>query len=592
MTIDPDLEEELALSRPTRRTLQRIWEFVRPYRRTVLAVCLIELLFVAATISGPHLIRAVIDRAIPTRDAGLALLLAGILLGLYALRWLLDFLEVRLNVRAGQRILNDIRKRVFRHVQFLSMRYFDKTKAGRIISRADRDVDAMEHTLVHGPIILVNGTFLLILSAASMLYYSWKLAAMVAAVLPALIVSSEIFRRRGFVAYRKVRESLTILTSNLAETISGVRVIQAFARQRHNLVHFGGLARRHADIVVKVAIIWNVYSPFVRLLNVLAATAILLYGGHLVLSGETEVGVLAAFILYLGMFFGPIFEFSALFNEVLHGSSAAERIFALLDEMPEVRDRTGASDLPALRGEVRFERVSFRYDSQSGPWILRDLDFAVKPGEMIAFVGPTGAGKSSIINLLARFYEPQEGRILVDGNDLQGHTLRSLHQQMGVVLQENFLFTGTVLENLRYGRPEASDQEVMDLARAVGAHQAISRLSNGYQTPVGERGASLSQGERQLICFARALIADPRILILDEATSSVDTATEEVLQRALLRLVQDRTSFIVAHRLSTVRHAHRIFVVEAGRIVESGSHEQLLGRGGRYAAMFREYVRV
>ncbi len=555
----------------------------------------IELLYVAATIAGPHIIRRVIDVSLPTRDAVEPLILAGALLGCYAARWGLDFLEVRINARCGHRILSDIRRAVFRHVQHLSMRYFDKTKAGRIISRADRDVDAMEHTLVAGPIILANGTFLLLLSGTSMLLYSPKLAALVAGVLPALVISSEIFRRRGIVAYRKIRQSLTILTANLAETISGVRVIQAFARERHNLLHFGGLARRHADNVVRAAIIWNVYSPFVRVLNILAAAGVLLYGGHLVVEGEIGVGVVAAFILYLGMFFGPIFEFSALFNEVLHGTSAAERIFDLLDQKPDVLDRAGAVDFPPLRGEVRFEHVSFRYDATPNPdcpWILRDLDFTVEPGEMVAFVGPTGAGKSSIINLLARFYEPGEGRILLDGRDIASHTLQSLHAQLGIVLQDNFLFTGTVLENLRYARPDAPEEEVVEFAKAIGAHAAIAKLPKGYHTPVGERGARLSQGERQLICFARALIADPRIIVLDEATSSVDTATEEALQRALLTLVRDRTSFVVAHRLSTVRHARRIFVVDRGKIVETGSHKELLARGGKYAAMFREYVRA
>jgi ATP-binding cassette subfamily B protein len=448
----------------------------------------------------------------------------------------------------------------------------------------------MEHPLVWGPLTVLNGAFFLIFSGASMAWYSPELSLVIAALVPPLFLASEAFRRKGIVAYRKCRESLAVLTANVAESISGIRVTQAFAREPRNLAIYDGLAQGHAANVRRAAVVWNLYSPFVRTLYVVATAAILLYGGSLAARGEIEVGVLAAFVLYLGMFFGPIFEFSALFNEVLHGSSAAERVFQLLDTEPQVKDRPGAADLPAITGRVEFERVWFRYQ-KDGPYALRDMSFTAAPGELIAFVGATGAGKTTVASLLARFYEPERGRILIDGRDLREHTLESLHRQMGIVLQENFLFSGTVLDNLRYARPEATREEVEELARVLGAVEAIARLPQGYDTEVGERGARLSQGERQLIAFARALVANPRLLILDEATSAVDSRTEARLQSALLTLVRGRTAFVVAHRLSTVKQADRIHVVDGGSIVESGTHRELLEARGRYAALYREYVR-
>jgi ATP-binding cassette subfamily B protein len=588
-----DLEEELAMVPPSRRLLRRIVCFVRPYRRLFASMMALEFLFVSARVTGPHIVKRIVDHGIPSRDYFELFSLSGALVALYLFCWLFDFVQFRLNMGVGQRILNDLRCAVFRHVQFLSMSYFDRTKAGKIISRVDRDVAAMEHPMVWGPLTLLNGTFYLLLSAVSMACYSWKLCLVLAGLVPPLLAASELFRRKGIVAYRRCRESLAVLTANVAESISGIKVTQAFAREGRNLGFYTGLARRHAENVRHASLVWNLYSPFVRTLYVAATTVIIFYGGHLVAKGEVAVGVLAAFVLYLGMFFGPIFEFSALFNEILHGSSAAERIFQLLDTEPQVKVKPGAPDLPEIKGQVEFNGVSFRYRKEgTSPWVLRDVSFTVKPGEMVAFVGPTGAGKSTIINLLARFYEPEMGSVLVDGLDIGNYTLDSLRRQMGVVLQENFLFSQTILENLRYARPEASREEVEAIAKALGADEIIGRLPQGYETQVSERGMSLSQGERQLICFARALVANPRLLILDEATSSVDAGTEERLQSALLKLVKGRTSFVVAHRLSTVRRADRIFVVEGGEIIEAGTHQDLLSAGGRYSEIHREYVRV
>lgn len=590
-----DLEEELAMAPPSRKLAGRLLAFIRPYRALFARMILLELLFVSARVAGPHIVKRAIDHGIPERDTPELLVLCGGLVLLHVCCWLFDFIQFRTNMIAGQRILNDLRGAVFRHVQYLSMSYFDRTKAGKIISRVDRDVAAMEHPMVWGPLIVVNGTFYLLLSGVSMAIYSWKLCLVITALVPPLLIASELFRRKGITAYRRCRESLAVLTANVAESISGIKVTQAYAREARNLSFYSELANRHGARVREAAIVWNLYAPFVRTLYVVATTLIILYGGRLATQGEIEVGVLAAFVLYLGMFFGPIFEFSALFNEILHGSSAAERVFQLLETQPQVTDRPGATPLPRIEGEVELDGVWFRYRRDGGEgsvWILKDVDLHVKPGELVAFVGPTGAGKSTLVSLLARFYDPERGRVLVDGRDIAGHTLASLHEQMGIVLQENFLFSGSILDNLRYARPSATREDVEGLARKLGVDRVVARLPQGYDTPVGERGASLSQGERQLICFARALVANPRILILDEATSSIDTATEDQLQKALLSLAEGRTTFVVAHRLSTVRRADRIFVVDDGRIVESGTHGELLQAGGKYAVLHREYVRV
>jgi ABC-type multidrug transport system fused ATPase/permease subunit len=590
-----DLEEELAMAPPSRKLARRILDLARPYRRLFTQMLALELLFVLARVAGPHIVKRAIDHGIPEKAFAELMICTAVLVTLHAACWLFDFVQFRINMVAGQRILNDLRRSVFRHVQFLSMSYFDKTKAGKIISRIDRDVAAMEHPLVWGPITLINGTFYMLLSGASMAFYSWKLSLVIVGLVPLILIASEAFRRKGIVAYRQCRESLAVLTANVAESIAGIRVTQAFARETKNLLFYSNLADRHAMNVRNAAIVWNLYSPFVRTLYVIATALIVLYGGYLVSEGEVEVGVLAAFVLYLGMFFGPIFEFSALFNEILHGSSAAERVFQVLETEPQVKDRPGAQELPRIEGRVEFQAVSFRYAKlgagRRAPWTIDQVSFEANPGELIAFVGKTGAGKSTIIHLLSRFYEPESGRVLVDGRDIAEHTLESLHRQMGIVLQENFLFSGTVLENLRYSRPDATREEIEELSRLLGADEVIRRLPQGYDSVVGERGTSLSQGERQLICFVRAIVPDPRILILDEATSSVDSLSEERLQQALLRLVKGRTSFVVAHRLSTVRHADRIFVLDGGRIVESGTHVQLLAAGGQYAKLHTEYVR-
>jgi ABC-type multidrug transport system fused ATPase/permease subunit len=590
MTTDIQLEEELAQTRLTRNILGRMLVFLRPYLRPVILVLCMELLWVLCVSLGPVIIQRTLDDYIPA--ANVKMLLAGCLVfaATLVLRWIFGLNEIRINMRAGQGFLNDLRKEIFRHVQTLSMNYFDKTKHGRIIARADRDVDNLEHPFVWGPIILISCLFSLIISSVIMCVYSWRLFIAVILVIPFMALASEIFRRSGIKAYRSVQESLTRVTAYLAENISGVRVVQAFCREALNLDRFRNLTITHKNNVVHASVVWNLYLPVITVLYAVSVVIIIVYGGWMVVHHQFTIGKLSAFIFYSGMFFGPILELSDLYNAMLSGASAAERIFLLLDTRPQITNRKGATALEKCVGEVRFENVYFKYSGNT-PWILKNISLTIPAGHSIALVGATGAGKSSIANLITRFYEPQEGTVFIDDKDISLLTMESLYSFMGIVLQENFLFSGTVMENLRYVRPEATDEEIIGTARSLGSHKILEKLSAGYKTEIKERGVGLSQGERQIICFTRAFVANPRILVLDEATSAIDARTEAVIQKALGKLISNRTSVIVAHRLSTIRHTDMIYVIDAGEIVESGKHDELVKKRGRYYEMYQEYLR-
>ena len=568
-----------------RRALRYMW----PYRLGV-AISVISVFVVTISdLIRPYLMRVLIDVNLPAGDtAGMTstlllylfsvLLNAGVVAGQrYLTGWV------------SQKVIYDLRDDVFRYLQKLSLRFYDMREMGDTISRVTNDIDTLNELLSNGIVNLANTVWGLIGVMVAMLAMNVRLSLLTFTVVPLVLISTSVFRQWIGQAYRLIRDKLGKVTARVEEGVTGVRIIQSFAQEERSFEAYRAVNQEFRQANLDAAVIRSFYFPAVDIISAVGTAFVMWFGGVAVLRGDLTFGVVVAFILYLFRLFQPIRQLTMLYDEVLAGMAAADRIFELMDTPPEVTDKPDALELTRIQGRVEFRDVSFHYNADDP--VLRHVNLHADPGEMIALVGATGAGKTTTIGLLCRFYDVIDGAILVDGHALKDVSMQSLRRQLGMVLQEGFLFQGSIRDNIRYGRLEATDDEVTVAAQAVGAHEFIMRMPQGYETEVRERGEKLSMGERQLICLARALVADPRILILDEATSSIDPYTELIIQDALLKLFHERTAIVIAHRLSTVRRADRIYVFDLGEIAEVGTHEQLLAEGGLYARLYEMQFR-
>jgi len=574
--------------RKTRRRAGLLWRLMTPYRRRA-ALSVLSLLTATVTaLAPPYLAKLALDDAIG-HDVGTTLyVIVAIFLAAGIANCVMYYVETYMTGWVGERVLADLRTTLFNHLQRLSLGFYERNRAGVIISRLTNDVEAIDQLVTDGVTVLVQSTLTLIGTAVILFVLDWRLALATCSVIPLMSLATAMFRSRSARAYAAVRERLGLVTATLAEDIAGMRIVQAFTREEAAYANFRRVASRYRDSNMQTVVLNGLYFPAVDLFSSVALAVVLAYGGHLYFGGTLTLGTLFAFMLYVQNFFDPVQQLSQLYNTFLSATAALDKIMDVLDQEPEVSDSASARPLPEISGRVRLEDVRFRYGR--GDEVLHGIDLDVPAGTTVALVGHTGAGKSTIAKLLARFYDPTSGRLTIDGIDLREVTQASLRDQLGIVPQEGFLFAGTVRENIAFGRPDVSLEEVLEAARTVGADDFIAELENGYETEVGERGTRLSLGQRQLVAFARALLADPRILILDEATSSVDIGTERKIEMALRRLLAHRTAFIIAHRLSTIRGADLIVVLEHGRIVEQGSHEELIRRGGLYTSLYGDWA--
>ncbi|MCY4086985.1 MAG: ABC transporter ATP-binding protein [Actinomycetia bacterium] len=576
-----------------KRTLRRIVFLARltaPYRWRAAAVIVSLVATTASSLALPYLAKLAIDEGIGERDVSRLVVVVVAFLVAAVVAWAGALAQTYYTGWVGERVLADLRRTLFRHLQRLSLGYYERNRTGAVVSRVTNDIDALEQLVTDGVSSLFQNTVILFGSAVILVLLDWRLALATLAVFPLMAIGTALFRRLSSRAYRRLRERLASVMATLQEDISGVRVVRAFAREERSRTAFEGVNWTYRAAHQRTVFISGLYFPFVDFVAACTTAVVLGYGGYRVFGNSLTVGTLFAFIGYLANFFDLVQILSQVYNTFIAAVAALDRVIGVLDEEPEIVDRPGARELAAIEGHVRFDHVRFGYGDL--PDLLHDLDLDIPAGTTVALVGPTGAGKSTIAKLLSRFYDPRAGRITIDGRDLRSVTQNSLRGTLGIVPQEGFLFAGSIRENIAFGKSDATPEEIERAARHVGAHDFIVELPGGYDADVGERGHRLSAGQRQLVAFARALIAEPALLILDEATSSVDVQTERRIERGLRTLLAGRTAIVIAHRLSTIRNADLIVVLEQGDIVEAGSHDELIARGGRYFALYDAWTRT
>jgi len=569
------------------KVAQGLMQFLKPYAGRMVFALALMVIVTAAAVSGPYFVKLAIDDGIAAKDPIALRNIALMYLAVSVIQLGFNYWRVRIMARVGQHVLYDVRTAMFAHLQKLSLSFYNRYSVGRVITRVINDVGTLREFITWAVLAIVRNLLGIIGTLAAMIALNFQLSMLTFLVLPIMVWATVAFRKVARQNYRKVRAAVSWGNSVLAENVNGVRVVQAFSRQGHNYNTFSGYVNRYY-LETSLDAVWvaSLFTPVIDLLGAVATALVVYVGGTAVLGESITAGVLIAFVLYIDRFFEPIRDLSRRFDTLQSTMAGGERILELLNTPVEVRDEANAPEMQPITGAVRFDNVSFHY-SDDPVLVLDSIQLDVKPGKTVALVGETGAGKTTIVKLLARFHDPTSGGVFIDGVDLRTVTQGSLRRQMGMVLQDPFLFSGTVKENILFGRLDASDDEVIAAAKAVGAHDFVMNLKNGYETSVEEGGLTLSVGQRQLLSFARALLANPRILILDEATSSVDTQTEHIIQSALATLLQGRTSFVIAHRLSTITNADKIVVIDGGRIIEQGKHAELLANQGRYYELYK-----